>query len=300
MVPSRGVPKKQDTTTITVISKLTNRGGSRSAALVVIHGEDLGRKYDLDKKNFLIGRSSKADIKVDQDSVSRVHAKVVTEDGIVTIQDVGSTNGTFVNDDATDGVTKLRNNDLIKIGRTVFKFIASNNIEAAYHDEIYRLTTIDGLTQVYNRRYFEETLEREISRCRRYERSLSLVMLDLDFFKRVNDTYGHLAGDAVLKETAMLVRGKTRREDVLARYGGEEFGLILPEIDMKGAAAMAEKARRLVEKHSFVFDDEHIPVTLSAGVSTLERKKDDPAELIRRADEKLYDAKAGGRNKVCV
>jgi diguanylate cyclase (GGDEF)-like protein len=292
--------KKRETTTITVISKITDRGPSRAAALVVIHGEDLGRKHDLDKKAFSIGRSSRCDIQVDQDSVSRTHAKVFSGDGQVTIEDQGSTNGTFVNDETADGAVKLHNNDLIKIGRTVFKFIASNNIEAAYHDEIYRLTTVDGLTQIFNRRYFEETLEREISRCRRYERALSLVMLDIDFFKKINDTYGHLAGDAVLKEAASVVRARSRREDVLARYGGEEFGLILPEIDAKGAAVMAEKARKLIEKHPFVFDGEKISVTVSAGVSTLERKKDDPAELVRRADEKLYEAKASGRNRVCL
>jgi diguanylate cyclase (GGDEF)-like protein len=294
------VPKKRETTTITVISKIAGRGASRDAAMVVIHGDDLGRKHDLDKKTFTIGRSSRCDIRVDQDSVSRAHAKVLTVEAQVTIEDQGSTNGTFVNDEVAIGVVRLRNNDLIKIGRTVFKFIASNNIEAAYHDEIYRLTTVDGLTQVFNRRYFEEALERELSRCRRYERALSLVMLDIDFFKQINDTFGHLAGDAVLKQAASLIRNRTRREDVLARYGGEEFGLILPEIDLKGAAVMAEKVRKLVERHAFTFDDLRIPVRLSAGVSTLERKKDDPAELIRRADEKLYQAKESGRNRVCA
>jgi diguanylate cyclase (GGDEF)-like protein len=291
---------RKHTTAITVISKISERAVSRAAALVLIHGEDLGRKFDLTNEETLIGRTSKADIQVDQDSVSRNHAKIRVDGTRITIEDLGSTNGTIVNDEHIEEVLRLRNGDLVKIGRTVFKFIASNNIEAAYHDEIYRMTTVDGLTQVFNRRYFEDAIERELSRSRRYTRPLSLVLLDIDHFKKINDTYGHLAGDAVLKEVALTVRARTRREDVFARFGGEEFALLLPEVDQKGALQLAEKARKLVEKHSFVFDGEDIPVTMSAGVATLIKKNENPAELIRRADEKLYEAKTGGRNRVAV
>ncbi len=291
------MPRKH-TTAITVISKISERHVSRAAAMVVIHGEDLGRKYDLNSDEFTIGRSSKADIQVDQDAVSRNHARLTCEGGRVTVEDQGSTNGTIVNDQHVETPTRLRNGDLVKIGRTIFKFIASNNIEAAYHDEIYRMTTVDGLTQVFNRRYFEDAIERELSRSRRYTRPLSLVMIDIDHFKKINDGFGHLAGDAVLKEVAGTVKTRTRREDVLARYGGEEFALLLPEIDLKGAALLAEKLRKLVEKHTFTFDGEVIPVTLSAGVATVHKKNEDPHELIGRADEKLYEAKGAGRNRI--
>ena len=291
------MPRKQ-TTAITVISKISDRRVSRAAALVVIHGEDLGKKHDLEAEVTLIGRSSKADIQVDQDSVSRHHAKLTSERGRVTVEDLGSTNGTIVNDEHIDAPARLRNGDLIKIGRTIFKFIASNNIEAAYHDEIYRMTTVDGLTQVFNRRYFEDALERELSRSRRYARALSLLMLDIDHFKKINDTWGHLAGDAVLKDVASTIRSRTRREDVLARYGGEEFALLLPEIDSTGALALAEKVRALVGRHTFTFDGERIPVTLSVGLTEAVRKTDRPEDVVRRADEKLYEAKQGGRNRV--
>ena len=293
------MPRKH-TTAITVISKISERAVSRAAALVLIHGEDLGRKFDLTSEQTLIGRTSKADIQVDQDSVSRNHAKIRVDGTRITIEDMGSTNGTIVNDEHIEDSLRLRNGDLVKIGRTIFKFIASNNIEAAYHDEIYRMTTVDGLTQVFNRRYFEDAIERELSRSRRYTRPLSLVLLDIDHFKKINDTYGHLAGDAVLKELALTVRARTRREDVFARFGGEEFALLLPEVDQKGAMLLAEKARKLVEKHSFMFDGEHIVVTMSAGVATMVKKTENPNELIRRADEKLYEAKTGGRNRVAV
>lgn len=291
------MPRKH-TTAITVISKISERQVSRAAALVVIHGEDLGRKFDLTGEEISIGRSSKCDIQVDQDAVSRQHATLKNDAGRLLVEDLGSTNGTIVNDEHIEGPLRLRNGDFIKIGRTIFKFIASNNIEAAYHDEIYRMTTVDGLTQVFNRRYFEDAIEREISRSRRYLRPLSLVLLDIDFFKKINDTCGHLAGDAVLKEVARVVRSRTRREDVVARYGGEEFALLLPEIDHKGAAQLAEKVRKLVEKHEFIFDGERIPVTISAGVATVQKKGEDPTELVRRADEKLYEAKSAGRNRV--
>ncbi|MDP1824530.1 MAG: GGDEF domain-containing protein [Archangium sp.] len=293
------MPRKH-TTAITVISKISERAVSRAAALVVIHGEDLGRKFDLTTEETLIGRTSKADIQVDQDSVSRHHAKIRVDGTRITVEDMGSTNGTIVNDEHIEETLRLRNGDLVKIGRTIFKFIASNNIEAAYHDEIYRMTTVDGLTQVFNRRYFEDAIERELSRSRRYTRPLSLVLLDIDHFKKINDTYGHLAGDAVLKEMALTVRARTRREDVFARFGGEEFALLLPEVDQKGAAHLAEKARKLVEKHTFIFDGEDIAVTMSAGVATVQKKNESHTELIRRADEKLYEAKSAGRNRVAM
>ncbi len=287
-------------TVVTVISKIADRPVEQGAALVVIYGLDLGRKFDLIQRETIIGRSSKATIQVDQESISRSHAKLVIQGSHVVIRDMGSTNGTFVNDDLVTQDHPLRNGDLIKIGRTIFKFIAGGNIEAAYHDEIYRLTTVDGLTQIFNRRYFEETLEREISRCNRYGRLMSLAMADVDHFKQINDTYGHLAGDYVLKQIASIIRMKIRREDIFARYGGEEFALLLPEVDVKGAHAMAEKARKLVEGQRFEFDKQVIPVTISLGVAVLAENLRDPADLVRQADSKLYEAKVAGRNRVCV
>ncbi len=285
-------------TAVTAISKITRRPFAKASALVVIHGAELGRKFDLERPKTTIGRSSKSDLQVDHDAVSRHHVTVLNEHGQVSIEDAGSTNGTFVNDETLSGKLLLRNGDLIKVGRTIFKFIAHNNIEAAYHDEIYRLTTTDGLTQVHNRRFFDESLERELSRCRRYGRALSLLLIDVDFFKKINDRFGHLAGDAVLKEVAAVIGKRLRKEDLLARYGGEEFAVIAPEIDLKGALVMAEKTRRLVEKHGFEFDDESIPVTISCGVATL-GKRDDAAGLVGQADERLYEAKEAGRNRVC-
>jgi two-component system cell cycle response regulator len=289
----------QNETVVTVISKISDQPLSLDAALVVIDGLDLGRKYDLAKPETIVGRASKADICVDQESVSRNHACITNTKKGVRIRDLGSTNGTFVNDDLVEGERELLNGDLVKIGRTIFKFIAGGNIEAAYHEEIYRMKTMDGLTQVQNRRYFDEQLDREFSRSRRYERVLSLVMMDIDHFKRINDSQGHLAGDAVLKQLASTVKVKIRHEDVFARYGGEEFGIILPEIDLKGARQFAEKVRRLVEQQQFTFEKHKIPVTVSLGVAVLKAEHRASGDLVHAADEKLYEAKTSGRNRVC-
>lgn len=284
-------------TVVTVISKVSERVVPLNAAVVVIYGVELGRKYDLVEQTVVLGRSSKADIQIDQESVSRNHARIVAGSNGVAIEDLDSTNGTFVNDSPITGAIQLRNGDLIKIGRTIFKFIAGGNIESAYHDEIYRLTTVDGLTQVYNRRYFEEALDREISRCNRYRRDLTLALLDIDRFKQINDTFGHLAGDHVLKQLAGAVKEKIRREDVFARYGGEEFALLLPEVDGQGAAKMAEKVRKLVEVHPFTYEGQRIAVTVSLGLASLSPDQSGP-DLLRVADARLYLAKSAGRNRV--
>jgi diguanylate cyclase (GGDEF)-like protein len=284
-------------TVVTVISRIAEKPGGKDACLVVIYGMELGKKFNLDAPSIIIGRSSKSDVQVDQESVSRNHAKIVNSGKSILIRDLGSTNGTYVNDELCDEHV-LRDGDLIKIGRTIFKFLSGGNIENAYHEEIYRLTTVDGLTQAFNKRYFMETLEREISRSQRYGRQLSLLMFDIDHFKKVNDTYGHLAGDHVLKQLASTIHARIRREDLLARYGGEEFSVICPEIDHEQALKLAEKLRSLVDATSFKFEDAVVPVTISIGVVTAAADVKDGSELIRLADEKLYEAKESGRN--CV
>jgi two-component system, cell cycle response regulator len=284
-------------TVVTVISRVPDRPAGKEACLVVIYGEELGKKYNLDRPSLIIGRSSKADIQIDQESVSRNHCKIINTGKTIMMRDLGSTNGTYVNDELIDEYV-LRDGDFIKIGRSIFKFLSGDNIENAYHEEIYRLTTVDGLTQVFNKRYFLETLEREIGRAQRYRRDLSLIIFDIDHFKKINDTYGHLAGDHVLKQLARVIKSRIRREDILSRYGGEEFAIILPEIDQANAAQFAEKIRRLVEKAVFRFEETDIPVTISIGVSACSDEHTDVNEFIKVADDKLYEAKMQGRNRV--
>ncbi len=284
-------------TVVTSINRISGQPPTKEACLVVIYGNELGRKHSLESPTVTLGRSNKCDIQIDQESVSRAHSKITNAGRSVRIRDLGSTNGTYVNDELVEERT-LVDGDFIKIGRTIFKFLSGGNIERAYHEEIYRLTTVDGLTQIFNKRYFAEALDREIARASRYRRELSLVMFDLDHFKDVNDTHGHLAGDSVLKTMAHTIKTRIRTEDIFARYGGEEFAIILPEIDGHNAHQFAEKIRRIVETTDFVFENTRIPVTISMGVATLDLEEPAAAALIKRADERLYEAKAAGRN--CV
>jgi diguanylate cyclase (GGDEF)-like protein len=292
----------EDTVTITPIRAEppprhpASRGGE--GCLVEIYGQELGRRIPLTGGVFEIGRSSKCDLTIDQDSVSRHHARIArSRDGHYSVADLGSTNGTYVNDVAITE-RNLVDGDQVKIGRTIFKFMFGTNIEASYHEEIYRLMTVDGLTQLFNRRFFNETLEREINRCKRYGRPLSLLIFDIDFFKRVNDEFGHVAGDALLRQLATVVKPRLRREDILARVGGEEFAAILPEVGVDGARITAEKVREVVEITQFAFEESLMPCTVSIGVAELDVEHDEPKTLYARADAALYSAKSAGRNRV--
>ncbi|MDP9148662.1 MAG: GGDEF domain-containing protein [Myxococcota bacterium] len=261
----------------------------------MIYGPELGKRIALGTLPFEIGRSSTSDLFIDQESASRHHARITFDGEHYWVVDLKSTNGTYVNDVAIRD-HRLTDGDLLRVGRSILKFMTGENIEVHYHEEIYRLMTVDGLTQIYNRRYFDEALEREFNRCRRYARFLSLIAFDVDHFKRVNDTYGHLAGDTLLRQMASAVKPRLRREDIFARTGGEEFGVLLPEVGLEGALATAEKIRRIIEITPVKHDPHVISCTVSLGVATLTDEGDSPAGLYKRADGRLYEAKQGGRN----
>ena len=266
--------------------------------LVVIYGASLGRKYELFDEVVTIGRDPDNTIILDVDSVSRRHARIETFNGSKYLVDLNSTNGTYLND--TLAVREqLKNGDLVKVGDTIFKFLAGANIEAAYHEEIYTMTVTDGLTQIPNKRYLMEYLEREFSRARRYGRNLSCVMFDIDHFKKINDEFGHLTGDFILKELASVIRRRIRREEMFARYGGEEFAIVLPECDQETVDDFANTVRKIIETHIFEFENSRIPVTVSLGIGHLSSAQKTPSELLKAADDNLYKAKRSGRNRVC-
>jgi two-component system, cell cycle response regulator len=286
-------------TRVTKISRIQDVRVSTESCLVQIHGPGLGKKYVLaDADEFTIGRDENNFIVLDLDNVSRSHAMVKHRAGKFFVQDLGSTNGTYLNDEEIDGDEILHTGDLVKIGSVIYKFLSGGNIESLYHEEIYTMTICDGLTQVNNKRYFLEFLEREMGRCHRYNRALSLVMLDIDHFKQINDVNGHLAGDYVLREMAALIRPKVRKEECLARYGGEEFAYVMPESGGDNARKLAEKLRQTVEEHRFSFEEKEIKVTISLGVADLLGEMTEPSHFIKIADANLYKAKKAGRNRV--
>jgi diguanylate cyclase (GGDEF)-like protein len=292
-------PRDSERTRVTRVTEV-GPGGSGAkpgeACVIVIYGPELGKRVSLGTAPFDIGRSSRNDLFLDQESISRQHARITFDGTSYWVQDLGSTNGTFVNDERVKE-KRLRDGDQVRIGRSILKFMTGENIEVHYHEEIYRLMTVDGLTQVFNRRYFNEALEREVNRSKRYQRALSLIVLDIDHFKRVNDTYGHLAGDGLLRQIATAIKPRLRREDIFARTGGEEFGILLPEIGLDGALSTADKVRRIVETSPLRHDQQTIPCTVSLGVAMLDDATT-PEGLYKRADEHLYEAKQGGRNRV--
>jgi diguanylate cyclase (GGDEF)-like protein len=268
---------------------------------VVIYTKEptlLGRRFVLDSSPIRIGRGAENHIVLEGDSVSRRHAHFEQRSGAWWCVDDGSTNGSYVNDEQIMRESRLGNGDRIKIGPTIFKFLSGQDVEAQYHEEIYRMTIIDGLTQVHVKRYLLEALDKELMRARRHQRDLSFLMLDIDHFKKINDVHGHLAGDYVLKEVARLIQQRIRRDEVLARYGGEEFAIILPETNLEGSRALAEGLRERIEQSRFVFQGEVIRVTISIGVARLQDSDRTSMDLIKRADEKLYEAKRSGRNRV--
>lgn len=274
--------------------------GSKNACLVQIYppGPTLGHRYPLKQQAILIGREESCDIPIHDDSVSRRHARIEPLGDGYGIVDLQSTNGTYVND-ARITLQKIKDGDYLRIGNAIFRFLGGGNVEAEYHEEIYRLTIIDALTEIHNKRYFIEFLSRSLSCAIRYRRPLSLIMFDIDKFKSINDQLGHLGGDYTLRELAGCIKRGVRREDLFARYGGEEFALVMPETVREDALTVAEHLRRMVEQHPFQYLNHRYPVTISLGVAATNGETwMATSELIRQADENLYEAKRRGRNRV--
>jgi diguanylate cyclase (GGDEF)-like protein len=288
-------------TRITKVQVVKPAKETGEACMVLIYppGPDMGKRFPLSRNEVVLGRGGDCDVQVDRDSVSRRHARVFRSGDSWYVEDLQSTNGSYVNDKpVTKGL--LHDGDFVKIGAAIFKFLMGTGIEASYHEEIYKMTIVDALTGAHNKRYFLEFLEREIARCARYRRPLSLLMFDIDHFKAINDTYGHAAGDRVLREAAGVLASVTRRGETLCRIGGEEFLVLCPHAAAAEAAIGAERMRAGVENAPIKVGDREVRVTISLGVA--ERKADmtHPDDLLRAADDALYAAKAAGRNRVAT
>jgi two-component system cell cycle response regulator len=302
----RGGPLSDIKTAIAIPTVTSPADTPGTPCLVVYYGTHIGRRYLLDQPDVVVGRSDGAAIQVDEDSVSREHARLTVRGRDCLITDLASTNGTWVNDTRVETV-ELSDGAMVRIGHTVFKYLTGTNIEAKYHEAIYRLTTTDGLTGAVNKLSFLDALERELIRARHDAVTLSLALFDIDLFKHVNDTWGHLAGDHVLRELSRLVAGQIRPVDTFARYGGEEFALILPGVDREGARTVCERIRGLTSECAFVYDQQTLPITISFGIVAVDFRDTatglaapSPSTVIARADERLYEAKQSGRNRVCA
>jgi diguanylate cyclase (GGDEF)-like protein len=235
-------------------------------------------------------------------SLSRNHGRLEFDDDGVSIEDFGSTNGSFVNDRRVQGRVYLSSGDRLQVGALHFKFLLGRDVEHAYYEAIYHLMTQDGLTEIYNRRTFDEEFQREFSRSKRHSRPLSMILFDVDHFKLINDRCGHLCGDFVLKGVVNLARRVLRKEQVFARLGGDEFAILTPETSVEGAAILAEKLRMRIADHEFDPDllEGSVRATCSFGVAELVDEMSNPEEFFAATDRALYDSKNLGRNRVTV
>jgi diguanylate cyclase (GGDEF)-like protein len=276
--------------------------GSHEAFLIVLAGADVGHVFPLTSDVTLIGRDDIAEIQIFDGSISRRHALVTRDPGTnrYSIGDLGSRNGTQVNSVPIEDSHELQRGDKIQLGvTTVLRFSYGDESETLYAQRMYEAVLKDALTGIFNRRYLFQRLASELSFSRRHKTPLALCFLDLDHFKRINDTYNHQCGDSVLRQTAQVIEKTIRAEDVLARYGGEEFAIICRDSTEHQAAIMAERVRRLIEANTFVFDEFELKLTISIGVAALDDNDLTTMEaLIAAADGAVLQAKESGRNRV--
>lgn len=277
------------------------------AYVVVIAGHNVGEMFPV-AGGLVIGRGADADVRVMDDEISRRHARIAVLGSAATpnrkemwIEDLGSKNGTFLNGKPIRR-ERLEDGDKIQVGAsTVLRFAYQDHLEESFQRQMYESALRDPLTRVYNRKYLLDRMQSELAYATRHKSPLSLILFDVDHFKRVNDTHGHPAGDAVLQGLARHVLRIIRTEDVFARYGGEEFAILSRGIRLEGAQKFAERLRTAVAGYPFVHEGTRMQVTISVGVTAVpEAAVERASDLIALADKALYDAKQGGRDRVCV
>ncbi len=286
-------------------SGLFNETSRVIPTLTFLSGDALGKELPLIQPRITIGRGEESDVLLMDPSVSRKHVRLSCrkvagkepKQGLkVILQDLDSKNGTLINYRKVRRAV-LKPGDKICIGSVILKFEYKDLADQNFYEEIYRLATTDSLTGLLNKATITRTLKEETAKSSRYRRQLSVILMDLDDFKSLNDSFGHLTGDRVLQRVATVLRRNLRQQDRAGRFGGEEFLLVLPETGLKGAASLSERIRMDIEKS--VASDLDLPrsVTISAGVSTYPLDGRDSENLLERTDSALYRAKALGKNR---
>ncbi|MFO0946701.1 MAG: GGDEF domain-containing protein [Planctomycetota bacterium] len=293
------IPASQQTTiTKSIADEYRRRIRGNGCLLKIFPAEISQGPLELPSTRFVIGRGLNCEMVLGDESASREHACIELREEGFFIRDMRSTNGTFVNE-VRITEEMLKDGDRIRIGSSILKFLAGDNLEAEYHESIYSMMITDALTGVHNKRFLMETLKRELVRAQRHDRPLTLVMFDFDHFKSINDRYGHVVGDIVLREIVGRIRPRIRGDEVFARYGGEEFVILLPETSLDDAIGFAGRLRALVAEAPISVNSIDIFVTISIGIAVCTGAIEmEPDDLIAAADHKLYDAKRAGRNRV--
>jgi two-component system cell cycle response regulator len=300
------VAEWDDETSVTMQADLAlpTRSERRDRAyLIVLAGNSVGQMFKIPGGEAVIGRGRTAEVRLFDEGVSREHARIRTDGIRLYVEDLGSRNGTFCNGKKVDAPVPLGDGDKIQVGRTtILKFTYHDALDESFHEQMYESALRDALTKAYNKRYFADRLDGEFRFARRHDTSMALLMLDIDHFKKINDTYGHPAGDAVLVAVADALTRSVRNEDVVARYGGEEFAIILRSINVEGGRMLGERLRRMIELLQVDVGGSHpLKVTVSIGVAAFpESNVQNGVELVEAADTALYRAKNGGRNRISL
>ncbi len=290
-----------DTTRMAPAQPAAPDAQSATATLVVLSGSNVGEMYRLEKDQMVIGRGDKVDLRLVDDGISREHARLVKDEGRVVLEDLGSTNGTYCNGQRVQRHPLVEGDKILIGSTTILKFSYQDKLDEMFQRQMSESALRDGLTRAYNKRYFSDRIESEFQYAVRHTTPLSLIFLDIDHFKKINDTHGHQAGDLVLAQLATLVMSMLGEEETFARYGGEEFAVVARGVDLEAAAALSERLRAAVEAHPFKFQGTAIPVTISVGVAHAAASgMSSSGDLVARADEAMYAAKRGGRNRVCT
>ena len=281
---------------------LASPGPRNQGVLTVLRGTNAGALFTLDGRHWVIGRASEAQILLTDDALSRRHACIKRSAGSFYIEDLASTNGTFVDGNRIHGPCKLADGNRIKLGAsTVLRFALHDEIEQEAARRTHEMTVRDPLTNTFNRRHLEERLLCETAYSARHQTPLSLIVIDVDHFKSVNDNHGHEVGDKVLRAVARMLGDTLRAEDVLARLGGDEFVALARGINDRAGGVCGERIRRGAEQLRIETSSGPIRITVSVGVAGTQGGRDiDPADLMTAADEALYAAKEQGRNCVSV
>ncbi len=271
---------------------------SEKSCLVVLAGSSFGEMYQLAAGRTVIGRGEQAGVRIMDDGISREHAAIESDGSRAVLVDLKSTNGTFCN-----GIRvsrhELSDGDKVAIGaNTILKFTYQDELDAHFQKQLYESALRDGLTNSFNRRSFLDRLNGEMKFAKRHQTSLALLFLDLDHFKKINDNYGHPAGDRVLAEVSSRISDMLRTEDVFARYGGEEFAVVCRGIDQIGAEALANRILTAVRDMRIEHAGRTILVTVSIGVA-VDGTLSDVHALIAVADAAMYEAKRQGRDRIC-
>lgn len=278
----------------------STRDQRKRPCVTVLTGVASGELVKLARGTTRIGRAADAELRLGDDGVSRLHAQLRVEADGIWVEDLNSRNGTFVNSQRITAPTPLAEGDKIQVGRTtVLRFAFHDDLDESFHENLLSSALRDPLTRLFNKRYFLDRLDSELKFARRHRTSVSLLMVDVDHFKAVNDTHGHLAGDAVLVNLASVLTRAVRNEDVVARFGGEEIAIILRAISLEPAMLLADRLRHLVEQTTTPHAGLELRVTASIGAAEYPSSKAETIEaLMEAADRALYRAKDKGRNRV--